>query len=486
MSGFDNQTMFANNVDFTGNINVSPTVTTNSQLLIGSTIAPNIRVGNLISPLGTVTLGYSSPNITIDVTGGTVAMEKITVDANTAPGTNPVVPTVGGFITMTGNQVASGVVGAHVIRTDSLAANSLTIEIQRSTSAASSTVADNGVAHFDSAQFLVDANAFVTTTKFNALGAANLGITNTAGTTFTVNAANGTALSATNPAYVTLQSLANPGQLITYTVTANQSFTQSNISNNGFNIVKTVDHANTIPFFLYAVSNAQNGENAIAFMVSTYPNTTISPVAGKIAKTGSAVANSQGSFFCLSNVTVADYASSPCLCVGSFRMTYATSGTNWTITTFDRGDGIGEFQLDRTFTASISQYGAATSSYFYANGGTAPQFTTNNFGYFVGRNNMMTASCGFVNCSVAGVGSVNLWLASPYSLTFGQNGAGVFINAAPVDYVLSHSVQGPGPNNEIVSYYSGGGSSGVLFNNSVTISASIQLGYYFTSFMTFS
>lgn len=384
----------------------------------------------------------------VQLAGGTgTAVQKVNVDTNSAPGTDPVLADASGQITVTGGQVAAGVVGTNVMRTNSLAANTYTNEIQRSQAVATSTLADNGVCHFDSGQFIVDSNAFVTTTKFNTPGSANLGITNTSGTTLTVNSSNGTTLSATNPAYITLQSLANPGQLKTYTITANQSFTQSNISNNGFNITKTINHANPIPFFLYAVSNAQNGENTIAFMVSTYPNTTISPVAGKIGKSGSAVANTQGSFFSLANVTVADYASSPCLCIGSFRMTYVASGTNWTITTFDRGDGIGEFQLDRKFTMSPGQYTALTidpSKYFIDNSGTAPAFATNNNGYWINRNNFINLNTAFSNASTPGTGGVNLEFSAPYIMdgssigcSFGKASNGTLFLSCPSTLVAA-------------------------------------------------
>jgi hypothetical protein len=93
--------------------------------------------------------------------GGGVDIQEINVDAATAPGTDPVVATAAGVITVTGNQVASGTT-ANVVRTHSTAANSLTVEVQRSTSAAVSTVASNGVSHFDSSSFAVDANGFVT------------------------------------------------------------------------------------------------------------------------------------------------------------------------------------------------------------------------------------------------------------------------------------------------------------------------------------
>jgi hypothetical protein len=90
-----------------------------------------------------------------------IQAQDIVVDASTSPGTNPVVPTAGGFITITGGQVAAGTVGAQVIRTDSLAANTFTIEIQRSAAVASSASTNNGVSHFNSSQFSVDGNGFV-------------------------------------------------------------------------------------------------------------------------------------------------------------------------------------------------------------------------------------------------------------------------------------------------------------------------------------
>lgn len=89
------------------------------------------------------------------------SVQNLTVDAFTAPGTNPVVPSGVGFVTITGAQVATGTVGANVLRTDSLAANSLTIEVQRSTSVAATDSTKNGVSHFNSVMFTVDGSGFV-------------------------------------------------------------------------------------------------------------------------------------------------------------------------------------------------------------------------------------------------------------------------------------------------------------------------------------
>ncbi len=109
---------------------------------------------------------FNSADFSVDTNGFVSAASagyarSVGVDAHTAPGTSPVLPTSGGLITVTGGQVAAGTT-ANVIRTDSLAANTYTVQVQRSTTAASSTVGDNGVCHFSSAQFGVDANGFVT------------------------------------------------------------------------------------------------------------------------------------------------------------------------------------------------------------------------------------------------------------------------------------------------------------------------------------
>lgn len=91
---------------------------------------------------------------------GENTIDAINVDASTSPGTDPVVADVNRTISMTGGQVAAGTT-TNVIRTDSLAANSLTIEIQRSTTSASPTIGNNGVCHFDSDHFSVDSTGFV-------------------------------------------------------------------------------------------------------------------------------------------------------------------------------------------------------------------------------------------------------------------------------------------------------------------------------------
>ncbi len=126
---------------------------------------------NIFGINGISTSGAGS-TVTINGAG---TMSKLDVDAHTAPGTDPVVPNGSGQITLTGAQVAAGTT-SNVIRTDSLAANTCTIEIQRSQAVASSTIGDNGVSHYNSVQFSVDANGFVTLAGSGG-GAPILGVT---------------------------------------------------------------------------------------------------------------------------------------------------------------------------------------------------------------------------------------------------------------------------------------------------------------------
>lgn len=166
MAGFENDVVYAKNADFTQSDNQSATeangLATNGQLWIGTTAVnaggTHVNVGEITS--SSLTIGYSSPNITIETAGGGNPIEQITVDNSTVPGTNPVLPTAGGNITITGGQVVNSSL-ANVIQTHSLAVNSFAVTIQRTASAAAADTTKNGVSHFNSSQFTVAATGFV-------------------------------------------------------------------------------------------------------------------------------------------------------------------------------------------------------------------------------------------------------------------------------------------------------------------------------------
>lgn len=153
-SGFENDVMLATNVNFNpGDPPNAGQITADGQLLIGNAVDPKIRPGFITS--STLIVGYSDPDITLEVAGG-ASITKLGVDTASGGGSNPVLPSGTGLITLTGAQVAPGVVGSNVLRTNSLAANTATIEIQQASAVAAKDTTKNGVAHFNSAEFTND------------------------------------------------------------------------------------------------------------------------------------------------------------------------------------------------------------------------------------------------------------------------------------------------------------------------------------------
>lgn len=254
----------------------------------------------------------------------------------------------------------------------------------------------------------------------------NLGITYSAGTgLFSITAADGTALSASNAGYVTIPSKASPGQQLVYRITANQTFTDDNgtstIIGNLFGLTTGIAYTQDAPFFIYAVSN--DAATAVNFMISRIPHVTVAPAAANIGKTGSAVADTQGSFFALGNPTVGDYDGNPCICIGAFRMRMSASD-DWTVQTLTNGstgseanvqaDGIGCFHEGTKFFISAGQFGAATGSFFAANGGTAPIWSTQGGDYTISRSGVIEFHFAAATNSTAGVGAVQARLQLPY------------------------------------------------------------------------
>lgn len=102
MAGFDNDVMWADNYDFRGVDPPAAQVTASGQLPIGTGASPAISVGLITSPLGTLSIGYSNPNITIDLVGGTVGVDSFSTDLG-----GPVFPDGFGNVAVTGGQVFS-------------------------------------------------------------------------------------------------------------------------------------------------------------------------------------------------------------------------------------------------------------------------------------------------------------------------------------------------------------------------------------------
>jgi len=90
VAGFDNDVVYGTNIDLSGaggGRGGNATILTNGQLLIGTTAlnagGTHVTVGVLTSPGGTLNIGYSSPNITLDIAGGGQALETLSSDIGT-------------------------------------------------------------------------------------------------------------------------------------------------------------------------------------------------------------------------------------------------------------------------------------------------------------------------------------------------------------------------------------------------------------------
>lgn len=399
MPGFDTgSVMFALNVDFTGNSLTEGTaqVTTDGQLLIGSSVAPNIRVGTLTSGDG---------SILITPGNGTLA---------TAMNLASNADTIAGVITNKANTPASlaaklGPQTANTIIVGNGPANPL--RAIAPTSVGGNWLVNSGTSVLE----YIPANYMP--------GASNIGIAY-AGGTFTVQGYDGTALSATNPGYITLQSKATPGRFVTIAVTANQTFTDGSAGttdNARFGVTTGVNWASDIPFYLYGVMD--DTATLIAFMISRNPCAIISPVSTGISKSGSIINVNTSDFFSLANVTVTSYDANPCICIGSFRMQFAGATDSMTVQTLGSNDGIGQFQQGRTFSMVAGQNGAAASTFFLNNPGTEPQFTTQLGIYMIGMDGFVDYTFSGTNVSVAGVGANILQPILPYTVAVDANNA---------------------------------------------------------------
>jgi hypothetical protein len=253
----------------------------------------------------------------------------------------------------------------------------------------------------------------------------NLGIAYNAGTgVFSVTSASGRPLSFANPGHVTLPSKSTPGELITYPVTADQSFIDdvgaSNIIGNLFGFTTGVAVAVNTPFFIYAVSN--DSEDTIAFMIGRTPHKSVSPAAANIGVPGTPGANNQTSLFSLSAITTTEYDGNPCTCIGAFRMQMSTSD-DWTVQTISTSDGMGRYLEETLFTTPRGHWGANANTYFIPNGGTAATWNSQSCTYTIKRDGtVFVVGSANGDAGADGAGAVNARFAIPFNpnrLAFG-------------------------------------------------------------------
>lgn len=149
----NNSTVGLETITFTDNMSFDGTerggaMTTNGELWIGSTAPRHVQKGSLTSPGGTITIGYSSPNITLE-TSGSIAIQ---FDADTGSA----IPAAG-ILTIIGATHAASTTPL----VTSASGSTVVVDAQISQALASTDATKIGLSNFDSAYFSVDANGFV-------------------------------------------------------------------------------------------------------------------------------------------------------------------------------------------------------------------------------------------------------------------------------------------------------------------------------------
>jgi hypothetical protein len=277
----------------------------------------------------------------------------------------------------------------------------------------SATASAVGVAKFPTADFVVTSGsvALEAGRRQTSLSYSNLSLTLSAGV-ITLAGFDATALSATNPAYIYMPSNATISQTVQYTLTANQTLTISNMTNNLLGQTTGIAVTSSFPVWVYLCTAADG--TTLTLGVSGVPHLRQAPAVGTIGTPASAVATTQGSLFLASSVTVANYAANAVLCIGSFLLQMNSSNV-YTAQALTNSDGIGQFNDNTLFTFPIGLKGASANGHFASNGGTAPVFSTDQIFYTVARNGTCTTYIDMDgDGGTDGAGAVQALLIVPY------------------------------------------------------------------------
>jgi len=183
--------------------------------IVGGTTTTNPLQSVVTGVAGQVLTYVSSSAIPTWQNASAGTLTGLIPDTFTAPGTSPVVPNGSGNITIKGGPLYGTGTNPDAVRTDSLAANAMNIELQLAGANAGSSTPNNfGVAQFNSTNFGVTAG-FVSANNFtiNTIGGLTGGGSITLGGTLTISG------SASSVTYTNVNHAASP-----YTVTASDQY----------------------------------------------------------------------------------------------------------------------------------------------------------------------------------------------------------------------------------------------------------------------
>lgn len=426
MSGSSNITgqesiVFADNLSLDGTER-GGAFNADGQLWIGSTAATPTHVKRSTLTAGSgITITNGPGTITIASTNApTPSILNVDVDAATAPGTDPVPPTGAGVLGIHGGATFATGTQANPIRTNSLVANSFDIQTQLSGANVDTSTANNfGVSQADASMFTVTSGYWKIINPSSSVVASNLGLSLSGGV-LTLSAQDGTALSTTNPGYVSMPVKTSQGltQIIrittNFTLRDSTAGSGSTVNNNRFGLDSNGTPNFAAIMYVY-IALADDGTTYKPF-ISRYPHYKKMPVSGSIFSNATATANLESDFLCWDNITNTDYDGNPCVNIGSFQMLKNSGSNDWTFQALLPYNGINRYNEEAQRPTFFNQSGAATNTYFIPNGGTAATGGSVPYQYRIFRN-------GVVHCEA--------WTETP----FNGNGAGAQLAKFTLPYL---------------------------------------------------
>lgn len=241
---------------------------------------------------------------------------------------------------------------------------------------------------------------------------------NVSANTITISGANGTALSASNPCLIGINSF-------TSSVAAQASFT-SNVTVTGGASSQTdgnlwgiteANWANKMPMFIGIITDGTSNYFTLSRIPVQYA-AQVAVDATDICQLDDTSCDGEADVMILaSGLTLANWVNAPITQVAWVAATYATSGNAWTFSE-DTNYQVGfNFNFERHwFAFPQAQKGAASGTHLLANSGTPPQCSTENYRYNINRHSDVKIDVDYASDGgTDGSGAVGTLLATPYA-----------------------------------------------------------------------
>lgn len=249
----------------------------------------------------------------------------------------------------------------------------------------------------------------------------NLSFTKAAGV-ITIASASGAALSATNPAWVSVPSAVTGGIHVVLPITANITFNDddhaaSHLAGWTFGVTTGVAWNTELPIFIY-VLNKDDTAAGLVFGISRNPTATLFVTNDIGDKDAVPLTLRQGNIFVAASIVEVDYNNVPAQIVGATFMTKVAAADDWTLSTTSAREGFGELTINYatsiSYTMPTGQNGAMAAKHFNTvDGSTDLAFDNNNYIYNLNRDGYINAYYNFNTNAVNGADATALRISVP-------------------------------------------------------------------------